>query len=107
MLVGLRDDNGVLNARIGEQHGFDFGGVDVFATGFDEVFGPAAKIDGAVRTTPKQVAHTKPSVAEALRVGRCVVPVAAKQRRTTHGRFADFALTHVIAGLVDQPQSTQ
>ena len=62
LLVGLRDDNGVLNARIGEEHGFDFGGVDVFTTGLDEVFGTAAEIDGAVRTTPEQVAHTKPSV---------------------------------------------
>jgi hypothetical protein len=99
--VFLADDRGLQHSLVGDQRRLDVEGRNPHAADLEHVIGAPAVIVVAVGVAPVFVASMGPFAGKGAPALGALVPVAFTGRRPAHNQFADFAVGHISAVLVD------
>src|SRR5699024_6084608 len=91
---------GFFHIGVGEESFFNFGGVDVEATGNDDLFEAGDESDKAVFFHDSQVTGAEPAVMEGLLGGFRVVEVALKYLWAAGDDLAFFAIWHNLIWII-------
>src|SRR5699024_132377 len=91
---------GFFHIGVGEESFFNFGGVDVEATGNDDLFEAGDESDKAVFFHDSQVTGAEPAVMEGLLGGCRDLEVALKYRRAACDVLAFVAIWHSLSWII-------
>ena len=95
------DHGGLQHRRMGEQHLLDLARVDVGAARDDQVLRAIFQRDEPIGIDGAEIARPQPAIAQRLRVGGIVVPVAVHHAIAGGDDLADLARRQLAARLVD------
>ena len=101
-VVGHADHGGGRNRRMPGEHILDFARKDVEAAGDDHVLAAIDDVEKTVGIASRKIAGIEPAVAK--RFGRLLrlFPVAGHHQRAAAADFADLAIGHLIAVVIEQ-----